>query len=116
MAYVLEEFGLPEDIWLMIEEINNNIQHDLVLNQLKITYEWYWREKYRNYENRFFSGFQKNKFSSCGKYFTHDMHLPRQNQRNSPYHLIYNDHFNIIKFQGSPYKDFYFNNKRKLFH
>ena len=41
------------------------------------------------------------------------MEITRYN-RVSPYHVIYSDHFHIVKFQGKKYKDFYSNNKRRL--
>ena len=62
MAHVLEEFGLPFDIWTMIERINLNKSHLNVLTEFEIKYQYYWKEKFRNYENRFFSGFLKDRF------------------------------------------------------
>ncbi len=114
-AHILEEYGLPYDIWRKIENINLKINFKLVLKELNYKYNQYWREKFRNYENRFFTGFLKDNFKHCSKYFTHDMHIVKRDKI-SPYHIIYQDHFYIVKFQKKKYKDFYFNNKRKLFH
>ena len=56
MAHVLEEYKykLPQDIWLKIERINLVSDYLNVLNELKKKFPVYWREKFRNYENRFF--------------------------------------------------------------
>jgi len=115
MAHVLEEYKykLPQDIWLKIERINLVSDYSNVLNELKNIFPVYWREKFRNYENRFFSGFLNDQFRFCSKYFTHHMENIKYN-RISPYHVIYNDHYHIVKYQGKKYKDFYSNNKRIL--
>ena len=53
MAHVLQEFGIPEDIWKMIEEINYKKHlHEKLLPELSNSFQNYWREKFRNYENR----------------------------------------------------------------
>ena len=113
MAHVLQEFGLPEDIWLMIEEINCKHQYKLVLIHLKQRFQYYWKEKFLDHENRFFIGFTKDRFGNCRKYFTHDMHITRQSERNSSYHMIYNDHFHIVKLQDKQYIPFYFDINRR---
>ena len=114
MAYVLQEFGLPEDIWLMIEEINNKLQFKLMLNEMKNKYTYYWKQKFEDHENRFYIGFTKDRFGNCRKYFTHDMHITRQSERNSSYHMIYNDHFHIVRLQDKRYIPFYFKRNRNI--
>ena len=34
MAHVLEQYGLPPDIWLKIENINMKIQHFKIMEEL----------------------------------------------------------------------------------
>ena len=115
MAHILKEYDypLPNDICLMIEEINNKRIFKLILTELETKFQYYWREKFRNYENKFFSGHLLDKFKSSEKYFTYAKH--GKTDKISSYYVLYLDHFNIIKFQNKLYRDFYFNNHRILF-
>ena len=115
MALTLQEFGLPLDICLMIEKINYEkyLQYKILPELINI-FDYHWRKKFKSYEDRFYTGFTKDRFGNCHKYFTHEMHITRQSQRNSSYHMIYNDHFHIVKLQDKMYKKYYINRKRKL--
>ena len=115
MALILQEFGLPLDICLMIEKINYEkyLQYKILPELINI-FDYHWGKKFKSYEDRFYMGFTKNRFCNCYKYFTHDMHITRHCEKNSSYHIIYNDHFHIVKFQNKIYKKYYINRKRKL--
>ena len=114
MSMILQEFGIPLDICLMIEKINNKEQYKVVLMELKYKFQYYWKEKFTEHENRFYIGFTKDRFGNCRKYFTHDMHITRQSERNSSYHMIYNDHFHIVRLQDKRYIPFYFKRNRNI--
>ncbi len=92
---------LNEDICLKIENICLKSHFKVVLSQLEFKWIIYWKEKYRNYECKFIH-FQK-KFKYCYYYYYHNMYL----RRIEPYHIIYNDFFNITKSQKIEYIKFY---------
>lgn len=106
MAHVLEQYGLPPDIWLKIENINMKIQHFKIMEELIGKYNIEYKYRFNCYERRFFDGFIKDGFRFFNKYFNHDMHITKPNKI-SGYHVIYEDHFNIIKYQDGYYKIFY---------
>lgn len=115
MTLVLQEFGLPLDICLMIEEINykKHLQYKILPELINI-YDYYWKKRFKSYEDRFFFGFTKYIYGNCRKYFTHDMHIKKQSETNSSYHMIYNDNFHIVRLQDKQYRPFYFKRKRRL--
>ena len=117
MAFILREYKypLPEDLCLMIEEINykKHLQ-DKILPELVNIFDYSWRKRFKSHEDRFYIGFTKDRFGNCRKYFTHAMHITRQTDKISSYHFIYIDHFHIVKLQDKEYKRFYSHLKRKF--
>ena len=93
---------LNNDICLKIENINYKyIYENIILKELIIKWILYWKEKYRNYEYRFL--YFEKRFRNCYYYHYHNMYL----YTIEPYHMIYNDFFDIIKCQKVKYIKYY---------
>jgi|TARA_B110000259_G_scaffold3111_1_gene3649 hypothetical protein len=109
MSLTLQEYGIPLDICLMIEHIIYKKVFKLMLLEMKLKFKSYWKKNFIKYENKFVSGYLRNKFRYCSYFnrFSFSIKL-----KCSSYHLIYLDHFNLIKYQNKKYTDFYFNGNR----
>ena len=50
MDSLCKKFQVPNDILLMIEEINHKKNTNDLINEFNNIYQTYWRENFRNYE------------------------------------------------------------------
>ena len=55
MDSLCKEFKVPNDIRIMIEEINHKMNTNDLINEFNNIYPTYWREKFRNYEIKYLS-------------------------------------------------------------
>jgi hypothetical protein len=99
MDSLCKKFNLPNDIRIMIEEINHKKNTKDLINEFNNIYATYWRERFRNYEITYllFLNFTYNNTINNRKKiykFERDKNLFKID--NNKYNMIYNDHINIF--------------------
>ena len=115
MSLVLQEFGLPLDICLMIEKINYKENYKLMLqdlidnvNDINETiykmHEWYFIQIIS-----FIRGinYQKPKFNDNITHYIFNEIKNDDNLTNYYHHLLYKDHMNMLLYQKRIYNIYY---------
>ena len=104
MDSLCKKFNLPNDIRIMIEEINHKNNTKDLINEFNNIYATYWRKRFRNYEMTYllFLNFTYNNTINNRKKiykFEREKNLFKIDNikiDNNKYNMIYNDHINIF--------------------
>ena len=99
MDSLCKKFQVPNDILLMIEEINHKKNTKDLINEFNNIYQTYWRENFRNYEITYllFLNFTyNNTINNRKKIYKFEREKNLFKIDNNKYNMIYNDHINIF--------------------
>ena len=99
MDSLCKKFNLPNDIRIMIEEINHKKNTKDLINEFNNIYATYWRERFRNYEITYllFLNFTyNNTINNRKKIYKFEREKNLFKIDNNKYNMIYNDHINIF--------------------
>ena len=99
MDSLCKKFKVPNDIRIMIEEINHKKNTKDLINEFNNIYPTYWRERFRNYEITYllFLNFTyNNTINNRKKIYKFEREKNLFKIDNNKYNMIYNDHINIF--------------------
>ena len=95
MNSLCKKFNLPNDIRVMIEEINHKRNTHNLIREFNNIYPTYWREKFRNYEIKyllFLNLTYNNNINNIKKKYKFERESNLFHGDNNKYNMIYNHH------------------------
>ena len=117
MDSLCKKFNLPNDIRIMIEEINHKKNTKDLINEFHNIYPTYWREKFKSYEKKYLSflTFNYNNNKKNNKKRINKLKILKQQNLFHPdknynnFMILYNNHHMVFN-HTYKYTGFYFPN------
>ena len=115
MDSLCKKFKVPNDIRIMIEEINHKKNTKDLINEFNNIYPTYWRERFRNYEKKYLSilNLNYNNNTKNNKKRINKLKILKQTNLFHPdknynnFMILYNHHHKIFN-NTYKYTGFYF--------